>query len=365
MTTKKSSLLIIGYYHLADGFRTCANYLQREYNVYFFPLCHYLDKKYDVQHELITYINGSKCDHYECGLQDNNPPIDIVLFWNFKYFIESHEGLNVLVYMKTDIKHKVIYLGYNWDPMPPVGDMGTLKLLFIRLLNAYLTCDGREIKYLKEKGEYNYVYCPPGFDPKVTYFIHDPSYICDISVVCTNLYTNYEIFPRQEVRVHRKELIDLLYEHRNELIFHIYGPPNFKDMYPECYRGYIGYEQCPKVFANSKINLCIHATSHNNYQHYLYFSERLPQIMGAHGLVYCETEYDSLLKPNINYILADANDPLAQIKSIIGNYQDAKYQLIKDAGHELALKFLTWDNMVEKINTITHREHKNKNSKNV
>jgi hypothetical protein len=243
--------------------------------------------------------------------------------------------------------------------MPPTGDMECLKMAFIRLLNGYLTCDGREIKYLRDAGQYNYMYCPPGFDPKITYYVNDPSHACDVSIICTNLYTDYNIFMRKFVRVHRKEMVDLLYRNRQDINFHIYGPKEFQEMYPDCYKGSISYEECPKVFSNSKINLCIHATSYNNYQKYLYYSERLPQIMGARGLVYCDTEYDQLLVPNVNYILADPNDPLAQIKEILSNYDQQKYQAIKEKGYELAQKQLTWDHMRKQINTIGQRSHLN------
>lgn len=327
--SSKRKLLIIGYYHLADGFRTCANYLEKDYDVYFFPLLHYRDRNYDVDSELIHYIKGEPCEHYECGLKPLQGQIEIVLIWQINYFIESHEQLNTLVTMKNEIKHKAIYMAFNWDPMPPCEPYSELRINFIRLLNCYLTGDGREIKYLREQGQYNYLYCPSGFDPLVTYYTRDPSHACDVSIVCTNLYTDTTLFPKQSVRVHRKDLVDLLYTHRTELIFHIYGPKEFESMYPDCYRGYIDYKECPKVFSNSKINLCLHATSFNNDGQHIYFSERLPQIMGSRGLVYCETPYDYLLKPNVNYILADSVNPLGQIKDIIKNYESFKYRSIK------------------------------------
>lgn len=147
--------------------------------------------------------------------------------------------------------------------------------------------------------------------------------------------------------MHRKELVDLLYQHRNELIFHIYGPQNFKDLYPDCYRGYINYNDCPHVFSNSRLNLCIHATSVNNDQMDIYFSERLPQIMGSRGLLYCETDYtgSGLLIPNVNYILADERNPLGQIKTILHNYNNPMYKRIKEKGYELAFHRLTWEAM--------------------
>jgi hypothetical protein len=331
--------------------------------VYFFPFYHYLDFKFDVKSELIKYINGDKCERYECGLQANNPPMNVVLLWNYKYFSDSETGLQMLVAIKASVRHPVTYLGYNWDPVPPKKEIAPLKLLFIRTLNAYLSCDGRELKYLIDRGIYNYVYCPSGFDPRVTYYTNDPSYKCDVSIICTNLYGDNSLFTREGVRVHRKELVDLLYQHRTEMQFHIYGPPQFKETYPDCYRGSIAYENCPKVFSNSKINLCLHATSFNNYQKYIYFSERLPQIMGSRGLLYCDTEYDYLLIPNVNYILADASDPLGQIRNILKNYDTGRYQSIKDKGYELAQKSLTWDVMRQRINLVTHLRNQTQTQK--
>lgn len=358
MSYKKQTLLIIGYYHLSDGFNTCANFLKKNYDVYFFPLCHYVDSKFNVKRDLIKYIKGEKCEHYECGLREHQPHMDIVLFWNISFFILDSKNLDIIVSMKHEVSHKVIYLGYNWDPMPPVSLNNThemFKLSFIRLMNGYLSCDGREIKYLKDQGEYNYVYCPPGFDPTITHFIYDPKYECDVSIICTNLYDTFDVFPRTAARVNRKELVDLLYNHRMEIKFHIYGPPSFGKLYGECYKGSISYDDCPKVFSNSKINLCIHATSYNNYQDYLYFSERLPQIMGSHGLVYCDTEYTGLLHPGVNYILADKQDQLSQIKEIIRDYNLPKITMIKNKGYDTAIKSLTWNNMLNKVNMITQR----------
>ena len=355
----KPSLLIVGYYHLEDGFLACSNYLKNDYDIYFFPLSHYHDSKYDIRSELVQYINGDQCEHYECGLKPHNNPINVVLIWHFKYFIENHARLNIFVNIKNEVKHDVLYLGYNWDPQPPEKGLELMKILFIRLLDYYLTCDGREISILKDMGEYNYVYCPSGYDPTITHYIEDNSYECDISIVCTNLYYDYDLFPLECVRVHRGSLVDLVYAHRSEFKFHIYGPSELGEKYPECYRGYIKYNECPRVFSNSKINLCIHATSHNNYGTYSYFSERLPQILGSRGLLYCDTVYEYLLKPDLNYILADDIDPLGQIRNIINNYHHLKYCQIKDNGYELATKHLTWNNMRQKISLINERKYIN------
>ena len=155
------------------------------------------------------------------------------------------------------------------------------------------------------------------------------------------------------LRLNRKKIVDLVYENRAQIKFHIYGPDFLSQMYPDCYRGYITYANCSKVFSNSKINLCIHATSYNSKGDELYFSERLPQIMGSRGLLYCETEYKHLLEHDLNYIMADPIDPIGQILEIIKNYETTKYQQIIDNGHKLALKYLTWDNIRRKLGSLS------------
>lgn len=158
MSRSKPTLLIVGYYHLKDGFRTCANFLERDYDIFFFPLCHYHDKGYPIQKELLRYIRGDKCERYECGLEPISRPIDVVLLWNISYFTENHERLNIWTKMCQENRHPA-YLGFNWDPIPPENDLSRIKLDLIETLTCYLTGDGRERKLLRQKGVYNCEYC--------------------------------------------------------------------------------------------------------------------------------------------------------------------------------------------------------------
>ena len=41
--------------------------------------------------------------------------------------------------------------------------------------------------------------------------------------------------------------------------FHVYGPDFLGQLYPDCYRGFVTYANSARVFANRKINLCLHA----------------------------------------------------------------------------------------------------------
>jgi len=345
----KKTLLVVGYYHLADGFRTCANYLSKDYNILFFPLLYYQNNKLDVVGDLSKYINGEKLNKYECGLVPNRKRIDIIFLWYHAYFTHDQSRIAQFVQIKNKIPRDVKFIGYNWDPMPPKEIPTPSKLFLISMLNCYITGDSREISCLKNQGFSNIEYGPSGFDPSVTYYIEDENYKCDVSIVCTNLYVDYNMFPLESVRLNRKKIVDLIYENRKDIKFYIYGPEFLSQMYPDCYRGYITYANCPKVFANSKINLCMHAVSDNSKGDELYFSERLPQILGSRGLLYCETEYKYLLQPGLNYIMADINDPIGQIMEIIKNYETEKYQEIIENGYQLAVKYLTWDNIRRKL----------------
>ena len=216
------NLLIVGYYHLADGFLTASQALQKDYTIYFFPLSHYLDRQYNISRELLPYLSGHSADHYECGLRQNDQPMDIILLWNVRYFM-TPEGLALLVQCRQ-VHPKGIYLAFNWDPHPPKQPLDPNRVRLIEVLNGYLTCDGREIHLLFDEGYYNYLYCPAGFNPDVTHYIEDPKYQTDVSLVCTTLYDDpaSNVFTRDSVRLHRKDLVDLLYQHRHEIKFCLY-----------------------------------------------------------------------------------------------------------------------------------------------
>lgn len=348
----RPTLLIIGYYHLADGFRACANFLEKDYRVLFFPLLHYQNNNINFNDILIKYIDGKQCDKYESNVIPNTTPVDIVFLWYYRYFCADQNRIDLFLKIKNAVHPGVIFIAYNWDPLPPTIPIHPHQIAFYSCINRYLSGDAVELDELRKKGVYNAEYCPSGFDPRYSYYLNDSSFQCDVSVVCTNLYSDYNTFPLEYVRYNRKRIIDLIYQNRNQIRFHIYGPESFKDLYPECYRGYINYMNCLRVFSNSKLNLCIHAVSYNSRGKELYFSERLPQILGCKGLLYCETEYHYLLRPDINYVLLDKEDPINQIKNIISQYDTEKYCMIRDNGYRLAMSHFTWDAVRQKVNTI-------------
>lgn len=351
-TNNKKTILIVGYYHLADGFKTCANYLSKDYNVEFFPLLAYHNYKLNVRDNLINVINGRlPIDKLDYDIHTNSGyKADIVLLWYHSYFSCDDERLQLFEQVRLHSHKDAKFIGYSWDPITAEESLLCTKSKFIKLLDYYLTGDHAEILKYQQCGGTNINYCPSGFDPAVSKHIKDPRYECDVSIICSTLYDNHKLFPLESTRLNRKVLVDLLYENRHVIKFHIYGPQFLSKLYPDCYRGFIAYSDCSYVFSNSKINLCIHAVSYNSEGDNLYFSERLPQILGSKGLLYCETEYKKHLIPNEHYVLADNVDPIRQIKHILANYEN--YRNLIDKGHEFALQSLTWDCFRQKINDL-------------
>jgi len=335
---KNPKLLIVGYYGLADGFATCANFLRKNYDVTFFPLMLFHNEGRNV---IDGFLDAAK----DC---------DVVLLWYFRYFISSFTTLNKLIKIKKALPKSVKFIGYSWDHFPPNSHHDMMSIHFFHMLDHYITGNASEIDYLKNIAINHVSYSPAGFDSDVTKpmssIIHQElsHYNCDVSIVCTNLYTMY---PAEWTRLQRKPLLDALYLERDKICLHIYGPDFLKELYPDCYKGFIKYDDCPKVFTNSKINLCLHP-SVDNSGNMLYYSERLPQILGSKGLLYCETIYNELIIPDTHYVLADPTNPVKQILQIISEYHTEKYQNIIENGYNLALNELTWDKMRKTVQSV-------------
>ena len=57
-----------------------------------------------------------------------------------------------------------------------------------------------------------------------------------------------------ENNVNRRKVLDKIYQNK-DINLHVYGPEYLQNLYPDTYKGFIKYEDCYKVFSNSKINL--------------------------------------------------------------------------------------------------------------
>ena len=340
------NILIIGYCHLDDGFLYAAHALEKlNYKVFFFPYLNYvMDNNQNRDKILLEKIN-----------QDN---INICLWWN-----NSIKYENFIKIINKDLKVKN-YL-FNWDPFLYNYEKYSCiiwkdriieKDMSYPLMDHIFSCFESEINYFKNKLPITYI--PPGFDKNISKYVFDEKYICDISIVCTNFYKNTQEFPNESTNITRYEIVDKLYENRNNINFHIYGPENFKNIYPECYKGFIKYQDCNKVFSNSKINLSIHPLVNelnNNNSKEEYFSERVPQILGCKGLLVTNSHLNDKLNKNKDYIYIDNNiDWYSKLLHIIKNSE--KYNYIRNNGYNKTILHYQWNNWAEKISSIINNK---------
>ena len=260
----------------------------------------------------------------------------INIFFNWDPFLYDYEKYNS-VYWENIIKNK--------------------KKIY-PLMNYIFTCFEKEKLYFNS---YPIYYNPPGFDKNISTYIYNKTYECDISFILTNLYNDNNQFPVDATNLNRYDVVNKLYENRDKFNFHIYGPEQIGSLYPECYKGFIKYDECNLVFSNSKINLSIHPivnelNSINSKEEY--FSERVPQILGCKGLLMTNSYFNNILKENEDYIYIDKNiDFLKLIENIIKNYSD--YESVKINGYNKAINNYQWNNWGEIINDKINEKNTN------
>lgn len=347
------NLLLIGYCSLDDGFLYASKALEKlNYKIYFFPYLSYIMDKIENIDEILLKI-----------IKDNN--INICLWWNNAIKINNYENIfNKLNEDKNSKYFLIKHYFYNWDPFLYNYEKYNSSLWKERILekekyylkmNYIFSCFESEINYFKNiNPDFPIVYNCPGFDQNISYYLYDKDYECDISIVCTNLYKNEEEFPEKSTNIGRYTIVDKLYENRNKIKFHIYGIEHFKNIYPECYKGFIKYSDCNKVFSNSKINLSIHPLVNelnSKISTQEYFSERVPQILGCKGLLMTNSYLTHYLKPNKDYIYIDETmDWYELILNIVQNNE--LYNKIRERGQIKALQYYKWDNWANNINNL-------------
>ena len=404
------NLLIIGYCHLDDGFLYASKALEKlGYKIYFFPyLSHIMDKIENRDDILLNMIKKESidiclwwCNNVSIETYDkiiNNSVIisnnelfqkntNINLFVNKEVLAETNvEEIvinetvlaenNVDENIKTETvlaennvegkptKKNIINYFFSWDPVlydykkydncydiwNPIVEN---KKVIYALMTHVFSCFEREIEYFKSYNNISYAY--PGFDRNISFYDYDSNYECDISIVCTNIYNNNNEFPSDATNINRYEIIDKLYKNRHKIKFHIYGTENLEFRYPDCYKGFIKYQKCNKVFSSSKINLSIHPIVNelnNDNSTKEYFSERVPQILGSKGLLVTNSKLSNNLVENEDYIYIDKNmDWFKKLLDIIKN--NDKYNNIRENGYKKGIEYYTWNNFAHKIDYIT------------
>jgi spore maturation protein CgeB len=327
-------IVLIGYCHLADGFRGGANALHRKgHEIFFFPYyCYIMDNRSDAEIDLLSLIEQNS--------------IEVCLWW----CNAVNSSCCRLVMEHLQQKH-ILHLFYNFDPF--LYNYEKYNCFFWKPLiknkeevyscmHHIFTCFEQEIQHFSNAP---IDYLPPGFDPSISFYEEDKKYECDISIVCTTLYDDFTEHPKEAVSLARWEIVHMLYTHRHLYHFHIYGPEKFGVLFPDCYQGFVSYEEAQKVFSNSKINLSIHTLTkelHRPYTPYEYFSERVPQVLGCKGLLATNSFLHTHLKPNRDYIYLDGNENwFKQLLHIINHSNE--YDWIRQNGYDRAMERYTWN----------------------
>ena len=337
-------ILIIGCYGLADGYKAMSNGIRYlGHNLAFFPLFAAQDvlkdkkrnKGYNITREVIKCIRGEELS-VELPRYVNvcSEKADITLVWHGVDCCEMYKDMFKAI--KENTTTKLVQI--NWDPNPN----------FVKQLNSYygyfdyiFSVNSKITNYLLKKKKFKNAYhFNQAFDDEYSYYCKSEEHKCDVSILCTNLYTNAMW---KNKKICRKKLLDIIYKNPG-INLHVYGPDFLKKHYPRAYKGYIPYMDSNLVFSNSLINLNISPVADSltdvfNGQECYYFSERLPQILGSNGLMVCDQSFGKLLEDGVHYIQLDNEmDILKIIKDVKEN--SSKYDKIREAGQERANKYL-------------------------
>lgn len=326
--------LIIGYYHLADGFKGAADSLaQYGHTIEFFPLSEYIDL-YNIHavHYLESFIartiEKSHITPASCYLAGYKP--DVVLWWNFnideKFLIMSR-------------KYNTVNIFYTWDD-PFWSDMRPDDNIF-QYIDIVFTCCNRAKEYYVRNGCTDVIYLPPGFSIQSHKPIEITNYECDISLICTNLYDKEPYIGKC---INRKQLLDTIISDSN-INLHIYGPSFLSEIYPNNYKGYISFHQTHVIYNKSRINLNTHVRQNGD----MYINERTTQILGSRGLLMIDNigGFNKIFTNDVHCVIMEENNIVNQIKYILTNYNN--YDKIKEAGYQLALEKYTWDSWARTI----------------
>jgi hypothetical protein len=323
-------LLIVSYYGLKDSLASAADSLQKlGFQVETYPLFRFVFDRHD---KLENYV-----DHFDAFIKEYNP--EIVLWW----FVQVPTSLIAQI---RDRHRQRVHILYCWDDPYVWSDRSTDIAQKAKLFDiALITCEGSCARYI-ENGSKVSQFLPPGFDPKINH----PSgsspqeYDCDISICCTNLYDNAQVYPDQWIR--RKELVDMIASDPS-INFHIYGPSTLERIYPRQYRGYAKYEDLDRIFNRSRINLCTHVCKSG----YKYVNERLFLILGSGGLLLVDpvNGLGDLIDTTDECVVMEKGKIMEQIRAILADYP--AYADRKRKGNLRAQEY-TWDKWAQRLKKV-------------
>jgi spore maturation protein CgeB len=318
---------LVGSFNLAHGYLGAAKALRKlGHEVDFVPAALYFHESETVS------IAATKI---EKDLLKQKP--DIILWWR-----AEHLSAENLAKFKNKIEGKHIL--YSWDD-PFQWEVHREMPAKCQSLDVAFSCCESSLQNYKNNGCDAY-YCPPGFDPEVHYPEEDEEYKCDISIVCTNLYSGNALTKYKHVD--RGNLLDSILNFFPDIDLRIYGSEQLGERFPEGYKGWVDFDESRKVFYNSKCSISTHIRPDGHK----YINERVCQITGSKGLL--------LVDPvnGLEHNLVNGQDCIVmdlenrenfknQIKDIIENPDN--YNRIRENGYNVAMERFTWDSWAKII----------------
>lgn len=337
-------ILLVNYYGMKDSIKCAGESLEKlGYIIDSYPLFRYA---YDINDKKENYK-----DHFNQYIQETLP--DIIFWW----FIYVHVDIIRFISVNNPKCYSILFC---WDDPFIWIDKNTNISEKCPYFDLAVTACEESIDEYKKYGTKDVVFCPPGYDTKINYPMDETNdkYQCDISICCTNLYEDSNIYSDQYIN--RRELIDIIVEGSTSggeedkgnisdigYTFHIYGPEFMKYRYPDNYKGFIEYNKLNEIHNKSKINICTHVCSSKSN----YINERSILVLGSGGLLMVDPV------KNINTIINDnecifiqKDRVVDQIKEILSDISNniGKYKTIKHNGHKRSMEY-TWDKWAEKI----------------
>lgn len=328
-------IAIICYYDLKEYLLHVKDILiSYLYEVTYYPLYQYAydvnDKKENYKEDLAYFIKGQK--------------VDIVLWW----FLDV--PADVFKFVKEQNKNTYFIMHNSDDPC----NINEVTFEKIKLFDMVISpCKEYITKYKRIGGIEKVFFLCPGYEPSIFYPCKendkDDRYICDISIVCYNLYDD-SFYNNQYIP--KKKLLDDIcaYADKNNKILKILGPEFLKERYGKYYRGDIEYVNKHKLYYHSKINIYTHPFCNK----YLSLTGDEISIMGSQGLLLMDKikGAEEIFLHMENCMILEKDTYIKQIDNILGMYDNKKdlatiYNIRKNA-QKTALKY-TWANWTKEL----------------
>lgn len=272
--------------------------------------------------------------------QEFNP--DIVLFiclnlqtHELKLFRQHHIQRYLVLYSSHD--------PHSW--FVPELELKQKAPYFDLVLTSCREC----VDWYQQAGTKTAIFTTFGCQPKVR--PSEPMTL-DVTMCIMNLYDYLH-----DQLIPRRQFLDRITQSPNwsgskpKYKFKLYGPTDFKSLYPAHYGGYVEMADLPKIFQTSRINLSLH--TFGKYQGYL--NSRCIQILAAGGLLAIDPVpgIGDLLIPDQECILLNPNDPINQLEHLLIDPQ--RLSMIALQGQRRAFKDYTWEQWSQHIWREFHR----------